>query len=253
MELKSTELVRLVEQLEERNSDFDSLAKQLKLRDAEFGRLSQQLEDRNEEFNCVTKKLEYRSTEKQNLGKQLEQRDAELARLVDVAFRLQECEKKVSEGKIEIQVLEAKLAEQKQANLPSTSPVAKTPEVKQPPRSKCSLPEAPVPSSQQNNLLLESKQNAEKINRLSQHLVMAIKENEILVKANEDLAIELERARSVSSQASAQQRPHKEPPSIGYVWRKLKFHKLYGPFLLKAVKNSLGISSKTKKAMRVRK
>lgn len=111
---------------------------------------------------------------------------------------------------------------------------------------------APKFSSEDAKLIKDSKANLAKLNQASVRLVALTKENELLTKANEHLAQELEHARHQAVSASREEQPRKEPPSVGYLWRKMKHHRFYGPFLSKAIRNSLGIKPTSKKPARVK-
>jgi ubiquinone/menaquinone biosynthesis C-methylase UbiE len=88
----------------------------------------------------------------------------------------------------------------------------------------------------------------EKIRQSTAKMLAISEENRVLLETNEFLALELERSRfehkfnTVNIDA-----PPREPPSFGYIWRKLKYHNYFIPFTRRLIRNSLGLKKTNKK------
>lgn len=81
----------------------------------------------------------------------------------------------------------------------------------------------------------------EMIHDLSAKVAYLSQERSVYIQANEELISEIARI-----EMSGGNMARKEPPSVGYLIRKLKHHRYYIPFLMKAIRNSLGIKKKRK-------
>ena len=93
-----------------------------------------------------------------------------------------------------------------------------------------------------------------KTKHISIKLLAVAAENEVLRKTNESLALELDKAKhsQPSHGAVITDAVMKAPPSLGLIWSKLKRHSFYGPFIGRAIRNSLGVKLSRKTVTRRR-
>ncbi len=116
----------------------------------------------------------------------------------------------------------------------------------------CQAARKAVTSSSDASMLNDAKITLEKLKQSTIRLLAIMAENEALTKANEYLALELEKAMQRTVIANGETEISKAPPTLGYIWGKLKYHRFYVPFLIKALRNSLGLkrSRRTVKVVR---
>jgi SAM-dependent methyltransferase len=243
------EIRNLRSELKHANDIAQSATSRLEVELAEVARLTGRDRLQSEEITTLRKASDAQREELLILADRVAERDAQLETLTELKAQLDDAQRCVAAFTNERAGLQEELAalSQTAASLEArlAEQEAKLQEQQAPPNSK--------PLSQKDeNLLRDAKKNIEKLNQTSLRLVAFSKENEILVKANEQLAGELEHARHQTVHARSGEHQRKEPPSVGYVWRKLKYHRFYGPFLLKAVRNSFGLKRTKKTQTRAR-
>ncbi|MDD2943135.1 MAG: methyltransferase domain-containing protein [bacterium] len=206
--------------------------------------LERELANKQVEFDTALCKASQRETElnerwleeRDQLGVQFlvaEQRVIEADRLREVLIRDQETQAdRIADLEGELANMHVKFNEQSALQSDTKKKLLKLNEA-----LKQAQVDAEARKSEANIATTQAKNLAVK-------LLAVAAENDELSKTNDLLALDIDKARY--DQIFVSHTPRKEPPSLGRLWRDLKCHKFYGPYLTKAVLNSMGLRRKRK-------